>query len=201
MVLFFVLCPLASCDLDAQVLPIITASDAFPSFGFGVSVRPADPHVLDAMEAASTSLDAYLELEHCGDEGNKAKGRVLQGTPVMLPYDIDSFTDVICMRASRVDHSGAMEAHALLLLAQWLCRSPSRCGSRVLVAEDAQAVLHAAKKGRSSSPSLRRPIMHLGAYCLAFGLQLLLIWVPSEHNPADKPSRGSRRRRPCSPPL
>ena len=59
---------------------------------------------------------------------------------------------------------------------------------------DAKAVLGAASKGRSSSPSLLRVMRAIGAHCLAGDLLLRLLYVPSEHNPSDGASRGKRRR-------
>ena len=59
---------------------------------------------------------------------------------------------------------------------------------------DAQAVLGAVAKGRSSSPSLQREIMRIAALQLVGGILLKLVYVPSEDNPADAPSRGVVRR-------
>ena len=55
---------------------------------------------------------------------------------------------------------------------------------------DAQAVLHAAAKGRLSGPTLRGEISSIGALCLAGGLLVRYLYVPSEHNPADARSCG-----------
>ena len=61
---------------------------------------------------------------------------------------------------------------------------------RLVVLVDAQAVLFAAAKGRSSAPSLRFEIRKLAALALAGNLVIKYIYVPSEYNPADAPSRG-----------
>jgi len=87
-----------------------------------------------------------------------------------------------------------MEAHAVLLMVQWLLRSASRFSSRAVVGIDATAVLAAMLKGRTSAPSLRRSVRAVAAHCLGGDLLLLPLWVPSRFNPADKPSRGVRRR-------
>mmetsp|Transcript_41458 Transcript_41458/g.117297 ORF Transcript_41458/g.117297 Transcript_41458/m.117297 type:complete len:868 (+) Transcript_41458:136-2739(+) len=190
MLVFFALAPLAIVDLEAPLLPLITACDAAPEFGFGVSVRDTTPEEAAQMAAASTQLDRHIELL---EDTAEAPG-MRRSTATKLPYSVDSFVDVISLKAKVVQHSGAMEAHGLLLLVQWLARAVGRHGCRVIAAVDAQAVLYAAKKGRSSSPTLHVPLMRISAHCLAAGLQLLLLWVPSSHNPADAPSRGARRR-------
>ena len=118
------------------------------------------------------------------------------GVPVELPFSKDSFTDVLSIRAQHTSHSGAMKAHALLLLIKWLLRSAGRLNSRAVVGIDAQVVMYAAIKGRTNAPTLNRIFKSIAAHCLADGLLLYPLYVPSEFNPADAPSRG-RRRRPC----
>ena len=63
-----------------------------------------------------------------------------------------------------------------------------------MVLVDAQAVLGAAAKGRSSSRCLARDIARIGALAMAGDLLLKLVYIPSEDNPADAPSRGVVRR-------
>ena len=70
----------------------------------------------------------------------------------------------------------------------------SRHGSRLVVLIDAKAVLGAATKGRSSSPSLLRIMRSAASHILATNMLIRLVYVPSEDNPADAPSRGIRRR-------
>ena len=60
------------------------------------------------------------------------------------------------------------------------------------------AVKGALQKGRSSAPSIRREVSRIAALTLAGGLNITYLYVPSEYNPADDPSRGvvvPRRRR------
>ena len=77
---------------------------------------------------------------------------------------------------------------------EWLLRSVARRSCRVPVLVDAKTVLCAAAKGRSSSPGLLRILRRLAALVLAGDLLLRLVYVPSEDNPADAPSRGVVRR-------
>ena len=64
---------------------------------------------------------------------------------------------------------------------------------RLPVLVDAQAVIGSAAKGRTSAPTTKRQIRHLGAMVVAGALLLRLIYIPSEDNPADASSRGVRR--------
>ena len=55
---------------------------------------------------------------------------------------------------------------------------------------DAKAVLGAAAKGRSSARSLELQLRRLAAVQLSANIGLHLLYIPSEHNPSDHPSRG-----------
>jgi len=194
---FLGLLPLLSLDMEKPIYPLMTATDASPSFGFGVSVRRADLRDLRGLASASPQHGFYVTLN--GAEAPRARCFEL-GTPVRLPFEMDSFTDVLSIRAKKQGHAGELEAHALLLLVQWLARSTERHHKRFCVAVDARAVLFAALRGRSSSGSLGPVLQRISAACLAADISLILLWVPSEFNPADAPSRGKRRRRPGNAP-
>jgi len=61
---------------------------------------------------------------------------------------------------------------------------------RLPVLSDSSVVIGAATKGRSGP--LLRPCRVLGALLLASDLTLILVFVPTEQNPADPPSRGGK---------
>ena len=117
-----------------------------------------------------------------------------QGAPVVLPFAQSEFVDVISLRAKRPGSAGELEGHALLLAVEYVARAANRHRKHVLFTVDAQAVLYVALKGRSSSPSLGFIFRRLGALVSATGIHPHYLWIPSEHNPADRPSRGLRRR-------
>jgi len=188
---YTLLAPLMVADLERQFLPFIACCDASPSFGFGVSVRHCDADTITDLASKSERHGDYLCFID-PDPSDKLQKR--RGQPIRLPFGKESFTDVLSLRAKVVSHSGAMEAHGLLLLVQWVLRSRARFSSRLIAGIDATAVLAAALKGRSSAGTLRGTMRSVGAHCLAGDLLLYPLWVPSRHNPADAPSRGHRRR-------
>jgi hypothetical protein len=187
---FVALSPLLPADIERDFIPLVTACDASPSFGFGVSVRSCEMEVIKELATLSERNGDYIRTA----ESDDAEERYRVGEPTTLPFSKNSFTDVLSVKAKMVQHSGAMEAHAVLLLVQWALRSTSRFNRRLLVLIDAKAVLYAVLKGRSSAPTLKPVIRRLAAHCLAGDLLLYPLYVPSENNPADGPSRGLRRR-------
>ena len=190
LLLFAALSPLLPADLEREFTPLLTACDASPSFGFGVSVRSCDAGLIEYLATLSERNGDFIRT----DEADNADEKYRVGEPIKLPFSKDSFTDVLSVRAKMLQHSGAMEAHAVLLLVQWALRSASRFNRRLLVLIDAKAVLYAVLKGRSSAPTLKPVMRRIAAHCLAGGLLLYPLYVPSENNPADGPSRGLRRR-------
>ena len=85
------------------------------------------------------------------------------------------------------------EGRAALLALRRLTRDRSCRSRKVLQGSDAQSVLGALRKGRSSAPGLHA-CMRAAAACVLFaGLRMTRVWVPSHLNLADGPSRGARR--------
>ena len=116
--------------------------------------------------------------------------KVRVGTPIQLPYRKLDFHTVLSQRKTFDGHSGALEAAGVVLGARWHLRTRKNLSTRMVMLVDAQAVLFAAAKGRSSAPSLRFEHRKLAALALVGDLAIKYIYVPSEYNPADAPSRG-----------
>ena len=96
----------------------------------------------------------------------------------------------ICRHLGLDELPGLLEAHCVRLAVEWLARSPQKHSSRVVLLIDSKAILGAVCKGRTSARSIRTQIRHICAIALAADLSLYCIYIPSEHNPADAPSRG-----------
>ena len=107
-----------------------------------------------------------------------------------LGVKMSHFRDVLSIRAKYSGHPGALEAAAISLALRWLLRTPVKHSRRVSLLCDAQAVLHAATKGRSSAPSFRYEMRRIAALTLCGDLLIKYVYVPSACNPADAPSRG-----------
>ena len=64
---------------------------------------------------------------------------------------------------------------------------------RVVLSVDAKAVLGAAAKGRTSAPTFSLQIRRMAAITIAGNFFIKYVYIPSEDNPADAPSRGEIR--------
>ena len=192
--LFTMLLPYIDADLTRPWADIVVASDTSPSYGFGVSVAAAPPDTLRAFSRTAARRGAFARLERDGAYPDEEPEKPRNGRVCPLPINKAAFGTVVSSRAEHDAHAGALEAGGVRLALRWFLRSASCHGQRMVLLVDAQAVLGAVAKGRSSSPSLQREIMRIAALQLAGGILLKLVYVPSEDNPADAPSRGVVRR-------
>lgn len=91
------------------------------------------------------------------------------------------------------EHINILEARALLTGLRWTVSSPSGFRCRLFSLCDSLVVVHAARKGRSSSYPLLRVLRQVAALSLACGIQLYINYIATEVNPADAPSRSTTR--------
>ena len=82
-----------------------------------------------------------------------------------------------------------------MLCLEWFPRKADNHSKRLLFLLDARAVMGAFAKGRSSAPSLFRAVEKAVGLQLAGDLLVRWVYIASESNPADAPSRGLRRER------
>ena len=194
---FVLLAPFLEVEFDKPWGDELIATDASDAFGFGVSVASVGASASASLSRAAVGPGRYVHI--AGDEAAPAGSpRARAGAPVSLPISRSAFRSVISSRRRFAGHSGALEAAAFSLGLRWLLRAGSRHGLRQVFLIDATAVQGAVRKGRSSAPSIRREISRIAALTLAGGLNITYLYVPSEFNPADDPSRGvvvPRRRR------
>ena len=186
------LVPLMGADVGRSFLPMLTACDAAPEYGFGVSYWPCSVRTAASIGLLSERRGDYVRL--FPDPGEEpCKDRL--GQPHVLPIRKGRFRVAVSARARWSAHSSTLEAHGLLLATKWLLRTAKHFHHRLVVLIDAKAILGAACKGRSSARTLRGIMRQLGSLLLATNSLLRLVYIPSEHNPADAPSRGRRKRR------
>ena len=189
------LAPLWEADLTRPWLPQLVASDASTSFGFGACAAPCPPDVARRIGRLSEKRGDYIRLARAGDTDDEPE-RDRIGAPHRLHLPKGAFSTILSQRCHYAASPGELEAAGLVLLLRWLCRSARKHGHRVVILVDAKAVLGAAAKGRSSAPSFKRHARRLAALTLAGGFLARYVYVPSEDNPADAPSRGVVRSKP-----
>ena len=69
-------------------------------------------------------------------------------------------------------------------------RSGHNLSKRLAMLIDAQSVVDALRCGRTSAPTLRYELCNVAALSLATDVIVKHVFIPTEHNPADPPSRG-----------
>ena len=89
---------------------------------------------------------------------------------------------------NRPDHINALEAHTAVLSLEWASSFHIQ-GFRVLLLSDSSVTIGAFRKGRSSSYGLCLPRRRYAAVAIAHDLDVFMLHVASELNPADGPSR------------
>ena len=176
-----------STDLTRPWLPCMPATDASGSYGFGYCLAPCSPELAREVAAHAAGHDHHIRLTlAAGDPAELPRA----GRELRLPLRRSDFKRVLAVRAKKADHSGALEASAVVLGMRRLARRQRWHRHRGVFLVDAQAVLAALQKGRSSAPTLRHPVKQAGAISLACGWRWRYAYLPSESNPADDPSRG-----------
>ena len=88
-------------------------------------------------------------------------------------------------------HINELEMSSVLLAVRWLCslvlvRTSKR---KLILLVDNAVTVYAVRKGRSSSLPLLKLLRRITAYCVALDVQLKIVYVPSNLNPADAASR------------
>ena len=112
------------------------------------------------------------------------------GEPRVLLVSMRCFSIAISCRAEFGGHPGLLEALAVKLALEWGCRNADHIGKRIVMLINTRAVSGAISKGRSSARTLQRIVRRISALALATNSTLQLVYVPSQHNPADAPSGG-----------
>ena len=83
-----------------------------------------------------------------------------------------------------------LEGRAALHAIRHTIRSRQGFGMRHVILTDSMTAAVAYDKGRASSYKLRRVLEQASALTLASGSMFRMRWIPSEWNPADRPSQG-----------
>ena len=191
LLLTIALAPFWQADLTRQWLPQIVASDASVEFGFGVCYADCTVDVARSVGRLAEKRGDFVRLDReAGDEPERDR----IGVPHRLGIAKSAFHTVLSAKKQYTAHSGALEATGVHQMLKWLLRSPSKQNHRIPALVDAKAVLGALAKGRSSSNTLKLEVRRISALTLAGNFLMKYVYIPSEDNPADAPSRGIKQR-------
>ena len=180
--------PFWGIDMTLEHLDFLGATDASDEYGLGGCTASASKSDIQrfARIAEREGGDATLD-----NVVSKPRGRSL-GTPFPTRKRVDDLTAIFCVKCTDSDHINLREANAVIRYLCWLLRSTHRHRKQVLLLVDSRVVVGAIGKGRSGSFPLNRLLKRVAALCFAGGLFLRVVYIPTEHNPADYPSRNER---------
>ena len=97
---------------------------------------------------------------------------------------------MISTRRKSEAHSSTLQAGGVVLGLKWMLRQARLHSCRATFLIDAQVVLGAVAKGRSSAGAIKRDTQLTAALLLAGKVALFCTYISSEDNPAEDPSRG-----------
>lgn len=86
-------------------------------------------------------------------------------------------------------HINVLKGRAFLTGIRWIARQRWRLGTRVAALIDSRVIYYITSRGRSGAQRLWQLSRKLGALLLGTQTRVVPIWVRSEDNPADAPSR------------
>ena len=175
-------------DLRRPFLPLISATDASTTFGFGASVARVSPAFARRVARVAEKQGDFVVLDGGYLLGQSAKRL---GQAHNIDISMTEFVHVLSVRSKHAAHVNVLEGEAFLMWLRWLLRSRQRHCARTVVLVDSSVWCCAVAKGRSST-QLNRLLRKAAALELAGDLQVHLVLVPSAENPSDVPSRGAR---------
>jgi len=187
LLLVVVLSPLWEADLSRPWATELLASDASTSFGYGVSSVRISPQRMRRIARDCAGRDSMATLQ-LGPGEDAGPPRVFRA--VDLGIAKRRFKHVISTPHKYEAHPATHECNAVVLALKWFARRASRHAKRVVILVDARSVLGCLAKGRTSAKSLLRPARRVAALVLATDLLVKYVYISSQHNPADAPSRG-----------
>jgi hypothetical protein len=157
--------------------PYIIAVDASSSGG-GVVGAHIEPSAIAKLASRPANLPAVSPTV-------ATKGPIA-GVPLV---DSSKWRVVASYKWRRPRHINLLELSALTTSVRWVLSYKDRAVSDCLILSDSAVVVGAVRKGRSSSFEILRALRRLTALVLSSSLNICLWWVPTDHNPADEPSR------------
>ena len=165
-------------DLQKPFLPLLSATDASTTHGFGASVAQLPIQMVRRLARVAEKQGDYVVMDGGTVTGAQAKRL---GEAHHLDISMGDFVDIFSVKARKGAHINVLEGEAFLIWLRWVLRSRRRHCSRLVVLVDSAVWLGAAAKGRSST-QLNRLLRKAAALELAGELQVYLVLVPSAEN-------------------
>jgi hypothetical protein len=174
-------------DLRAPWTPFFCATDGAESYGYGGAEARCSP---DATRELASKARSWPHAFFPTDAPAAEVDGWDFGDAHRLPVPSTAFRTTFSVKCKHKFHASKLEFGALCMGLRTTARRVRWHGSRTFALVDAQAVLHAAKKGRSSAGNFWYGSRALASLLLACDIQLHVGYVPGTWNPADRPSRG-----------
>ncbi len=180
------LAPLLDVDLATPFADIVFATDASMTGGAVVSTPVS---VKDQMMLLRYSQrkgwSSWQDLEHpsptpkmfCSNEVKELVSASQWKVELSVRWKFEEPCIVI------------LEAQALVLALKIITSRPELHAKRIAFFVDSTSLLGAVAKGRSSSRRLNRIFQKISSLLIVANVRPIWLWIPSEYNPADTPSR------------
>ena len=169
--------PLISADISIPISNMVVATDS-SSKGAGVVYKWCSKKALDLLANIRAKGDAYTTLKECS----------LQNETV--PEWVDSqWKTAQAFKWKYSDHINILEGHAILCALRWLSRFQKYINSRMVFLCDSAVMVGALSKGRSSCRRILHLCRRIASYLLLLNIKPYWVWIPTQFNPADEPSR------------
>lgn len=167
--------PLLFADIGAQYSATAIATDA-SALGFGVVTAPITTTQSHTCAAASGAP----ALPHITQPQRDA---------IVTATDLDWTTTISAPWKAPLTHINYGELSAANTATKWAAKQQRFRGHRLVLFSDSTTVVGALAKGRTSSFKLLSIIRKFAATCLVSNIRIVPVWLPSDCNPADRPSR------------
>jgi hypothetical protein len=157
--------------------------------------KDSTPHVLKSLQMEASVDGNSISQPHLGEQFHSSSQHTQWQPPEHYQRALRVLlrarwrTSFGCKWHFPLSHITEGEARAAFIAIRWVLSSPVSIGANFLLFSDSSGVVGALSKGRSSSKSLGPILRSVSAWLLAFSLRLHVVWVPTQFNPADFPSR------------
>ncbi len=135
------------------------------------------------------TLQPYNSLLSDSSFSSDSARTVASRPAVRLIHSLPPWKTLISSPWSWEQHINTLELHAVHLALRHFLSTPHSVGKRLFILLDSAVITYAITKGRSSAKTLVPGMRRLAALLLSSGVQLWPAWIPTDINPADRPSR------------